>query len=773
MSLSGEYELIPIPNQENDYSPDHYLPGRRDQMDPLPPVPAHIEDDQYMRMDSITTTDHPNEHPPPNAVYPPPQGAGYPQHRERPFFPNQNSYDPNPYSQRPDEYSTKFPPTPSQDYRTGMYQRNDPPFIPQPNIPVYSQPRKPRMPSQSYGNYHHDDPSNRGGFRYSLRDEAPAQYNQGQYPRNQYSAPSRGSDHPNFERAGPDPHRDLPAGFEISRTQVDYDVNYGNSQGGYYPQAGRRENDVTQQHRPRPTQNTLPPPRVGSQIYQESDHRLLDKRISQTLNYGVQEPINADQVSINSSIKLPPPRMQMNQQPRPFIQRPNNDLATPRFSTPYIRNDNQYHSPMQQQSSTSYPTNTPNSNYHPPHPRNDPYAPLSYSHNQPNYPGRYAPRPYEDRGREYQYPEHHQEERNIADMPKPLLFPGSNIPPQKDYEEVVEEFTHISLEAPPRPPTPPSPGWNCPVCTYKNKPPRPGCNMCTAPRPDDYQVPAEYELDEEELTKQKNAEINELQEQERQLQLREDNYQKLMEAANQDLIEVDHEFECSICITDVDVGDGVMLHECLHSFCKDCLSGHITHAEDAEVRCPFQGETYQCQSVITEREIKQLLSPEAYQHWHQMGLNQAEGTIQNAFHCKTADCPSWCVYEDNNNFFDCNVCGVQNCLTCKAIHVGKNCKEYQEEIRVNAQNDENAKRTQQMLEDMIKQGEAMKCPKCLVIIQKKLGCDWIRCTVCKTEICWATKGLRWGPKGRGDTTGGCKCRVDGRTPCCPECKNCH
>ena len=40
----------------------------------------------------------------------------------------------------------------------------------------------------------------------------------------------------------------------------------------------------------------------------------------------------------------------------------------------------------------------------------------------------------------------------------------------------------------------------------------------------------------------------------------------------------------------------------------------------------------------------------------------------------------------------------------------------------------------------------MNCPQCKVIVTKKIGCDWIRCSVCRTEMCWATKGPRWGPK---------------------------
>ena len=49
-------------------------------------------------------------------------------------------------------------------------------------------------------------------------------------------------------------------------------------------------------------------------------------------------------------------------------------------------------------------------------------------------------------------------------------------------------------------------------------------------------------------------------------------------------------------------------------------------------------------------------------------------------------------------------------------------------------------------QDMIKNGEAMYCPNenCGLIVQKKDGCDWIKCS-CKTEICWVTKKPRRGP----------------------------
>jgi RanBP-type and C3HC4-type zinc finger-containing protein 1 len=170
-------------------------------------------------------------------------------------------------------------------------------------------------------------------------------------------------------------------------------------------------------------------------------------------------------------------------------------------------------------------------------------------------------------------------------------------------------------------------------------------------------------------------------------------------------------------------------------------------SQEADVRCPYQDEKFACDAPLTEREIKQLLDDEGLKRWHDLGIRQVESQMANAFHCKTPDCHGWCVYDDNVNDFDCPVCGKRNCLLCKAIHHPEmNCQEYQDDLKRRAANDAAAKATQAMLENMLQKGDAMYCPKCRVIVQKKDGCDWIRCSMCKTEICWATKGPRWGPK---------------------------
>lgn len=315
-------------------------------------------------------------------------------------------------------------------------------------------------------------------------------------------------------------------------------------------------------------------------------------------------------------------------------------------------------------------------------------------------------------------------------------------------------------------------GWKCPKCTFINEPTRPGCELCSTQKPADYVMPDDYvpsEREQERLDRESRMEDEAKKQQSLE---RQQNYSRLLSAEDSDIITSTEPIECMICFTETEPEESIVLRECLHKFCKDCISAHVKNSEEATVTCPYMDDDYNCNNPITHREIKALLSEEDFQKYLDRGLMQAEKESENSFHCKTPDCHGWCVYEDDVNNFHCPVCDSVNCILCKAIHKDMNCKEYQEELTRKAATDEEAKKTKSLLERMLKSGDALNCPKCNIIIQKKVGCDWIRCSMCKEEICWVTKGPRWGPKGAGDTTGGCKCRVNGK-PCHPNCKNCH
>ncbi|XP_063152911.1 ranBP-type and C3HC4-type zinc finger-containing protein 1 isoform X3 [Candoia aspera] len=260
--------------------------------------------------------------------------------------------------------------------------------------------------------------------------------------------------------------------------------------------------------------------------------------------------------------------------------------------------------------------------------------------------------------------------------------------------DVYEEGSGFALSLPVEPP---KVGWECPSCTFINKPARPGCEMCCTERPRDYIIPEGYQLDaeeqewlqrEEEATRQ-YEQVNEQQKQR--------NYQQLLQWDNQNLVPSEEAMECPICFVNLEPGEGVTLRECLHSFCKDCLRGTILNSPEPEVKCPYIDDKYSCPWQLLDREIKALLTEAEYQRFLDLGISIAENRSRFSYHCKTTDCRGWCFYEDDVNEFSCPVCLKRNCLLCQAIHENMNCKEYQDDLRIRAQNDLTVQQTTEAL----------------------------------------------------------------------------
>ena len=133
----------------------------------------------------------------------------------------------------------------------------------------------------------------------------------------------------------------------------------------------------------------------------------------------------------------------------------------------------------------------------------------------------------------------------------------------KPKEPVVAPVAEAEPEAPVQPQLQPgllrgrevvrrTDGWECPVCTLVNPLERPGCMACTAERPADLGAAApEDNVAEEKPKEEKKTSL--------------ESYKQL---ENLDIIPNAETFECTICYLDIEPGDGVMLRECLHTFCK-------------------------------------------------------------------------------------------------------------------------------------------------------------------------------------------------------------
>lgn len=140
-------------------------------------------------------------------------------------------------------------------------------------------------------------------------------------------------------------------------------------------------------------------------------------------------------------------------------------------------------------------------------------------------------------------------------------------------------------------------------------------------------------------------------------------YNDLVKLELQAIVSNAEAFECAVCMEECTPGRGVVLRECVHSFCKECLSDVVRHSEEPVVSCPATG----CRGVLQEREIKGLVTAEEYEKWLARGLAVAESGTRNAFHCRTRDCTGWALCEPGVRWFPCPVCKRTNCLPCQVI----------------------------------------------------------------------------------------------------------
>lgn len=211
---------------------------------------------------------------------------------------------------------------------------------------------------------------------------------------------------------------------------------------------------------------------------------------------------------------------------------------------------------------------------------------------------------------------------------------------------------------------------------------------------------------------------------------------KLMELENLEYVETREIFVCAICLMDIEPGDGLMLKNCLHEYCKGCLSRTIETSDDVEIRCPFVAEDgNHCEGILKDSEMRALITPAIYDAHLIKSLQLAEAIIKDSFHCKSPDCPGWAEIIGAKTFL-CQICDKTNCIECKAIHEGRTCQDYYYEINADARKARDEGLTEAQVKELIRGKQAQACPRCGVIIQKTAGCNHMTCSRCKSEFQW-------------------------------------
>lgn len=153
--------------------------------------------------------------------------------------------------------------------------------------------------------------------------------------------------------------------------------------------------------------------------------------------------------------------------------------------------------------------------------------------------------------------------------------------------------------------------------------------------------------------------------------------QEQVDLYKKDLVKNSAPFKCPVCKGDVAEGDGVCLKSCHHQLCRPCIITAIDRSGTVAVKCPFSDNKVTCSMDLQDTEIKSLLSKEEYEEFLEKSLTEVKVTVKNFFHCKTKDCPWWCLIEGGVPEVECKVCCITNCVKCDAIHTGMTCSEYQ------------------------------------------------------------------------------------------------
>ena len=193
-----------------------------------------------------------------------------------------------------------------------------------------------------------------------------------------------------------------------------------------------------------------------------------------------------------------------------------------------------------------------------------------------------------------------------------------------------------------------------------------------------------------------------------------------------------------LAVEDVEVGSNppIILAECNHFFCHDCIEDHIKFAiatKRVPIPCPEVG----CLSKVPKKLIETIL---LRKNSHAEGEHSADETTKllktwNTLEAKSSNpclvsCPL-CNY----SFHDSGAHDEIACPSCKstfcrlhgASHAGQTCDEF-----LASERGKHFLESEKVLNSCTK-----PCSHCGARLYKQVGCDFVRCPHCHRGMCYA------------------------------------
>lgn len=132
-------------------------------------------------------------------------------------------------------------------------------------------------------------------------------------------------------------------------------------------------------------------------------------------------------------------------------------------------------------------------------------------------------------------------------------------------------------------------------------------------------------------------------------------------------VKTPEETTCDLCSKNICIGKGVILRECIHTFCIVCIQNHIQrNSEYSRIQCPYIKD-YECQYHLLDSEIKDLTKSIVYNKILNNRLNEYKNNknIKQCPKCRNI----WIVSESkDSNFGRCPQCKLYWCYKCNKAH---------------------------------------------------------------------------------------------------------
>jgi len=154
--------------------------------------------------------------------------------------------------------------------------------------------------------------------------------------------------------------------------------------------------------------------------------------------------------------------------------------------------------------------------------------------------------------------------------------------------------------------------------------------------------------------------------------------------------------------------------------CNDCVKEYLNTqvtSTTANIKCIKYGCTEQFEGLVDFRGEKIL-----FNRWNDIKYLDFLQKEPNFRWCSKPGCGNGVLTDEGYNYFICNKCNQQTCIFHRTkMHVGMTCKEYDEQV--------------QEKDLLLISGLYKQCPACNRYIEKKEGCDHMKC-VCGYEFCY-------------------------------------